>query len=308
MPRDSQRNQKQVDEKLINERLLYEIAKRPFDGSFRKGTLRGKGSRRAFLLRTMKEAGLSPTLDKYGNIWAETGTWGKTRVMSSHMDVDPRCPSSAVGIRKTTHARHGHVYQGVLDNAVGCYINILLALSNAHGQRTAHVFTASEEAPLGRTSFAMSANDVIRELKRKNLKPSVCVAIDITYPRLKVRSGRLDKIFDTHQSPQLFDHSDKVHTYIDGITGRSKTRATRLAKRFINQYTKAGSRGRVKTGSACSVRMRKLPCWDEAEAYSKIAPSFAFGPVVFGKFDQPNQMVPRKNILTALNFLRHLTV
>jgi len=284
----------------MDDKLLLEIAKRPFDGHYRKGMRRGKGERRDFIVATLRKARLEPREDRYGNVWVESGKTGRQRLLSSHMDVDPLTIKHSKGIRVRDHPRHGKVYKGILDNAVGCYLNLKLATSNKNGRKTIHIFTTTEEPAKkkGRDS-KMSADNVVKTLRMRKIKPSVCVAIDVTYPGLKVPARRLAEVWDDTEYSELFDVKDGTQTYVDGITGRSRRKATNTARQLINHYKKNGGRQ--------SVQMRELSGWDEAQSYSKIAPSFAYGPVGYGKFDEPNQTLPKKHLATALRFLRRMT-
>lgn len=283
----------------MDDKLLLEIAKRPFDGSFRQGVRRGRGSRRNFIKSVLRNAGLRPFEDKYGNVWAESGKRGPVRLLSSHMDIDPSTIRANPRIRLKTHPTHGRCYQGILDNAVGCYLNLRIAAANKKGRKTLHVFTASEELVRNRNVYAMSAKEVVRQLKSKKLRPSVCIAIDVTYPNMKVPGRNLHEVYDFCDSNQLFDARDRVQGYIDGITGRTARKAQKRASEMIRQYKQSYYWGKVK--------VRDFPCWDEAQEYSRIAPSFAFGPVGYGKFDEPDQLLPRKNLHTAYRFLKHMT-
>lgn len=283
----------------MDDKLLREIAKRPFDGNFRKGARRGKGSRRDFIVCELHKAGLEPMEDRHGNVWAESGRIGKPRLLSSHMDVDPRTIRRNSGLKSRNHPRLGKIYKGILDNAVGCYLNLKIAKTNKDGRRTIHVFTTTEEPPKRGRRPKISATDVVRALRARGIRPAVCVAIDMTYPRLKVPARVLHKLWDGSEYPALFDVCDNTQSYVDGIMGRTRRKATSTARQLISRYKKTFERG--------SVKIRDLAGWDEAQEYSRIAPSFAYGPVGYGKFDEPDQIVPRKHVETALRFLRTVT-
>jgi acetylornithine deacetylase/succinyl-diaminopimelate desuccinylase-like protein len=207
-------------------------------------------------------------------------------LFSSHLDVDPRVRRVEFSSRRDGRRT---VLSGVLDNAVGCYINLLLAQKGPKKGRAIYVFTASEE--VGRKnprSYARSAREVVRELARRKIRPDVCIAIDVTYPKLLHPQHKLDWSRDYGE---LFDVGDRTHCYLDGFSRRSVGRTAESLKRRFG--------GR-------NVGVRKFHGHDEAFVYDRISPSFAFGPVVYGHFDQANQSMPLAHLRTALKFLRNV--
>ena len=257
--------------------LLASIGKLHLDGE----TL--KGPRPSFIFRELERRGCRPKRDRCGNIWVEKGRGKPLIAFSSHMDVDPRIKK---GELKSSKIGEGSVAVGVLDNAVGCTLNLLLAEKGPKKGRAIYVFTISEEISRDNPRlFAKSAREVVREMKQRGVRPDLCVAIDVTYPKLLVPHHRMDWN-RTHE--KLFQTDDDAHCYLDGyFTQASKKIGKRLVKKF-------GSR---------KVRVRNLPGHDEAAIYRKISPSFAFGPVVFGSFDRPGQRMPLAHMKTALRFL-----
>ncbi len=256
---------------------LKGIAKRPFDGD------RRKGPRHSYILAELRRRGCSPSVDRYGNIWVEKGSGRRTVLFSSHLDVDPRIPRLEFKSDKT---RKGLVVKGILDNAVGCYINLLLAEKGPKTGRAIYVFTASEEVDgKSHTRWARSAREVLRELRRRKIRPDLCVAIDVTYPRLLRPQHRMDWKKDY---ADLFDLADRTHCYLDGF---SRSESRRIGSSFIN---------RIKDPK---VGIRRFHGHDEAFIYDRLAPSFAFGPVVFGHFDRPGQEMPLSHMRTAIRFL-----
>jgi len=256
------------------------IATRHFSSSTRKGP------RHAHLLWQLRKRGCRTTIDKHGNIWVEKGSGSGLTLFSAHMDVDPR-----IKIAKLKGFRYGknHMLHGVLDNSVGCYINLLLAQKGPKKGKAIYVFTASEEIHRNKQrKFCTSAREIVRELRKRRMKPRLCVAIDVTHPKLLKAQEKTDW---TRKHEEIFDIKDKTCCYIDGYV-RRKVRKTceRLAKGFKDTQ----------------VDIRKLVGHDEAYVYSKLCPSFAFGPVVMGRFDRPNQQMPIKNLIIALKFLRKI--
>lgn len=253
------------------------IARRPFDGDSREGP------RHAYLLRELKRRGCRPRTDRFGNIWVEKGSGSPLVLFSSHLDVDPKIRRVSFSSRRSGDRTE---LTGVLDNAVGCYINMLLAQKGPRKGRAIYVFTASEEVLRSSNRFAQSAREVVGELKRRKIRPDLCIAIDVTYPRLRRPQAKLDW---SKPYEELFDTSDETHCYVDGYSRPSARR-------------EAGAR--VRRFRSGRVRMRRFHGHDEAFVYDQLAPSFAFGPVAYGHFDQPNQRMPLSHVRTALRFLR----
>ncbi len=254
------------------------LARLPFNGDTRKGP------RHAYLLSELRRRGCHPAVDLYGNIWVEKGEGKKTILFSSHLDVDPRVRQVSI---KSGKRGNRVQLKGVLDNAVGCYINLLLAQAGPKKGRAIYVFTASEEIEKNNPRrFARSAREVVRELRRRGVKPDLCVAIDVTYPKLLHPQEKLDWSDDYDK---MFDVNDTMHCYLDGF---SKPVAQRIGRGYIKSF------GHRKVAS------RRFHGHDEAFVYSQLSTSFAFGPVVYGHFDQPCQRMPLSHLRTALSFLK----
>ncbi len=260
--------------------LLEAIECLYFDGDSRKGPRLG------FMLRELTRRGCVVHTDRHKNMWVEKGRGKPIVLYSSHMDVDPK-----VGKRNfLRHKPHGRgMTGGILDNAVGCAMNVLLAEQGPRRGTGIYVFTASEEVDRKNDRrFARSAREIVRELRRRKVKPDLCVAIDITYPGLLHHHDKMDWSLEHHE---LFHSDDGTHCYLDGYVDRkSKKIGEQLVKRFRSRL----------------VKMREFPGYDEAMVYSRIAPSFAFGPVVYGSFDKPKQTMPLAHMKTALEFLRRI--
>ena len=261
--------------------LLRQIERRHFNGDTRKG------ERQAFIFRELKRRGCTPMLDGSGNIWVEKGSGKLLALFSSHMDVDPRVKKKEL---RLSRIGKGRVVAGVLDNAVGCTLNMLLAQKGPKRGSAIYVFTSSEEIAADNPRiFARSAVDVVRNLKKRKLRPAMCVAIDVTYPKLIAPHHRTDW---SKSHDEIFHVMDTTHCYLDGYyTRASKRIGAALVKKF-------GDR---------KVQVRNLPGHDEAAIYRKLARSFAFGPVVFGSFDRPGQTMPLSHMRTALRFLRFIS-
>ncbi|MCX6769851.1 MAG: hypothetical protein NT051_04200 [Candidatus Micrarchaeota archaeon] len=261
-------------------KLLASIERRYLNGE----TLHGP--RPKFIFDELVRSGCRPVCDSSGNIWAEKGSGKPLVVFSSHMDVDPRIHRKEL---KKSRIGNRAVATGVLDNAVGCTLNLLLAQSEPKKGRRINVFTVSEEIRRDNPNlFEKSAREVVRTMKRRRIKPSLCVTIDVTYPRLLAPHHKTDWNKEHHEIVHM---EDRTHCYLDGYFTRASRRiGAQLVKRFRNK----------------KVKVRNLPGHDEAAVYRKISPSFAFGPVVFGSFDRPNQSMPISHMRTALKFLKSI--
>lgn len=263
-------------------KLLGQIERLYFDGD------RRIGPRHAFMLSELARRGCVPHVDRYQNIWVQKGSGHPVILYSSHMDIDPK-----VGRRNFRRHRpsDSSLVGGILDNAVGCALNIILAQSGPRSGTGIYVFTASEEVDRKNDRrFARSAREVARELASRRIKPDLCIAVDVTYPGLLHHHQNLDWSRKHHE---LFHVDDETHCYLDGYSdARSKRIGEGLVKRFKHPH----------------VHLRAFPGYDEAIVYSKIAPSFAFGPVVHGSFDKPKQEMPLAHAATALKFLKRIRI
>lgn len=260
--------------------LLREISTRHFDGDIRKG------ERRDFIFSLLKKNKCKPVFDQYGNIWVEKGSGNKTILFSSHIDVDPRIDDLSFKEYKVKRKKY---VSGVLDNSVGCLLNYLLAIRQASSVRKLFVFTASEEIEYENPRrFCRSAREVVRELKDKSLTPDLSIVLDVTFPALLLSQEKLNWSAKYSKS---FDINDSTHCYIDGYIHRDSAKIAKfLLERFKNN----------------KISMRKLTGQDESLVYGRISPSFAFGPVVFGGFDEPNQYMPLSHLNTSFKFLKQL--
>ena len=227
--------------------LLMKIERLYFNGD----TLRGPRS--AFLFKELQKTRLSAKEGQVRQHMGGEGQWQSHHgLLSSHMDVDPRIFKNDLN-----RGSSASVISGVLDNAVGCCINVLLAQAGPKRGRAIYIFTASEEISRGDwRTFARSAKKVVRELARRKIKPDRCVAIDVTYPELKTAHHRMDWGKQYHE---LFHVTDKTHCYFDGYcTPASRRLVTKLARKIHNPL----------------VRVRNFPGHDEASVYCRLCPSF----------------------------------
>lgn len=259
---------------------LKGIAMRRYNGDTRRGP------RYAYLLRALHALGNVPFTDRYGNIWVEKGKGKKIILVSSHFDVDPRVKNMHF---RTYNKGNKKFLHGVLDNSVGCYINLLLSSKIPKDLQTIFVFTASEEIEKNNPrKYCRSAREIIKELKRRKISPDLCVALDVTFPRLLCAPQNINWDKDYEKN---FDLSDQTHCYVDGY----KTRKTKcLAEKLIKKF------------KGDKVDIRNLTGYDEAFVYRRLAPSFAFGPVVYGHFDHHDQYMPVSHMKTAVKFLKHI--
>jgi hypothetical protein len=257
---------------------LRAIATLPFDGDIRKGP------RHNHIVSALLKSGCQPTVDRHGNVWVEKGSGKKTILASSHMDVDPRVRDLSF---KAYTEKNRRMVSGVLDNAVGCYLNLCLAASTPRNARVIHVFTASEEIEKDNPRrFCRSAREVMRELRLSGVVPDFCAVIDITFPRILDPKGRIDW---SKPYPDVFDISDRTHCYLDGYSRRKeKELALSLLKRSKDPH----------------IGLRYLHGHDEAYVYGRLCHAFAFGPVVYGDFGVPDQRMPLAHMESALRFLR----
>lgn len=237
-------------------------------------------------MQKLRGFGCRPVRDASGNIWVEKGSGHPLIVFSSHMDVDPKIKKSEIGRLKYSKK---DVARGVLDNAIGCTLNLLLAKQGPKNGRAIYIFTMSEEIRRDNPAlFAKSAREVVKMMKKRAIAPDLCVTIDVTYPMLLAPHDKTDWGCEYHE---IVDLRDKTRCYLDGyFTIASKRKGAFLVKKFADK----------------KVKMRDLPGHDEAAVYKAIAPSFAFGPVVFGSFDKPGQSVPISHLKTALAFLKSI--
>lgn len=271
---------------------LGTIAKKSFDSAKRRGP------RRDHIYSRLNEYGLHPRTDDFGNLWVQKGVEGSITLYSSHMDIDANTeaqvrtdPKSSFHIDSPYERDPSKVdFVGVLDNAVGCYMNMYLARFAATRHRTLHVFTVSEEEnPQNPDLWGIAA--FVGNLRNRSIEPGLAVSIDVTYPRLLVPSVDLENLWDTHLAEELFDETDAIRCYVNGI---SRQDAARIATDAVAGY------------ASDAVAVRHLTGFDEAYRYSEIAPAFSVGPVFFGKPDEPGQRMPKRNAETALDFLLFL--
>ncbi len=259
---------------------IKDIATLPFNGDTRKG------ARHSFIVSQLLKNGCQPVVDRQANIWVESGdaSKGKTIVLSSHIDVDPNVRDL---VFSSYRQRGRRMMKGVLDNAVGCYLNLSLAVSRPRKGRTIHVFTASEEIERNNPrSFCRSAREVVRELRSEVIMPDFIAVIDVTFPRVLDSKG---KISWSKPYPEVFDVKDRMHCYLDGYSRRKE-------KELASSLLKHSKDPRI--------GLRYLPGHDEAFVYGRLCPAFAFGPVVFGDFAASGQTMPVAHLETSLRFLR----
>lgn len=267
--------------------ILREISKRYFDGNIMVGP------RRDYIITVLRQMGAKVEVDNFGNVWVKRGSGEHPRVFSSHMDVDRTRGYNDPIADLEEHKRYGTVYKGIVDNSVGCYMNLEAVHWDDSKFTNWYVFTLSEELdPRDDSKFAKSAKYITKTLKREGVKPSMMVAVDVTYPRLLVTEDEFADNLDAEPLNTLVDFFDRKHAYIDGVT---RDDAKNIAMNYLDAFKNS------------NIEFRELSGWDEAEVYSEIAPSFAFGPIAFGDFDRPGQIMPRVNIKTAFDFLRFMT-
>jgi acetylornithine deacetylase/succinyl-diaminopimelate desuccinylase-like protein len=257
---------------------LKGIALRSYNGDKREG------SRHAYILKELRKRGCKPVVDSHKNIWVEKGKGKPVVLFSSHIDLDPKIKKP---VFKELNKKGQKSVFGVLDNCVGCYINLVLASKKPKKGTSIYLFTASEEVQWNCPRiFSRSAKEVVAELKRRNIKPDICIAIDVTYPAIV---GKHDDSDLNRHYYKTFDLSDKTHCYIDC---------------YASQASRKVGKSLVKKFNDPKVKFRNLHGHDEAFIYGRIAPAFGFGPVVYGPFDKPNQLMPLSHMKSAIRFLR----
>lgn len=269
---------------IFMEDMLIEIGYHGFNGAYADGICRGQGPRRKFIHDILRQNGMMPDIDEYGNIWVFTGTTGEYALFSSHMDTDPLAGTSDIEFREDA-------YTGNLDNSVGCYLNLVGCLRKTD-KRMIYIFTASEEE--NNDEGMNSAKDVVKTLETKGIMPRIVVAIDVTYPKLLIPADAIDKMSDDEwcnaSAESMFDMNDLTHCYIDSVSSTAKEKAASLIRSYKNR----------------DVKVRDLTGLDEAAVYGKYFPSFAFGPVCYGKFSEPGQRMPVINLKTAGDFMNFM--
>ena len=127
---------------------------------------------------------------------------------------------------------------------------------------------------------------MIRDLRKRGITPDFCVVIDVTFPKLLVEGIDWGKPYE-----EMFDMLDKTHCYIDGYSSHSEKKLVLLLMRRVK-----GKR----------IKVRYLHGHDEAFVYSRLCHSFAFGPVVFGDFAAPDQVMPLAHMQTAFGFMKRM--
>ena len=101
-----------------------------------------KGLRGTMILDELSSAGLDPNFDEKGNIFDVKNPSSKTSVLiSSHIDTVFGLNPEDYGFGETGNGK----IMGCFDNAVGCAINMELALNTSPRIKTYHVFTTGEE-------------------------------------------------------------------------------------------------------------------------------------------------------------------
>ena len=101
--------------------------------------------------------------------------------------------------------------------------------STVISSKTAYVWTASEEEnPENTDDWARSARDIVKSIRKNGPFPSLCVAVDVTYPCvLKNLETMSDKEWDSFDAKNLFDQEDRTHCYIDGVSGPDAEKAAK---------------------------------------------------------------------------------
>jgi hypothetical protein len=106
----------------------------------------------------------------------------------------------------------------------------------------------------------------------------------VTFPRIS--DGGIDW---SRPYGEVFDLKDKTHCFIDGYSRRSE-------RALVLSLTERAK-------DPC-IGVRYLHGHDEAFVYSRICHSFAIGPVVYGDFSKPGQVMPVSHMETVYHFLR----
>jgi hypothetical protein len=257
---------------------LRRIATHRFSGDTRIGP------RYEILINELRKRNCAIAIDCYGNLWVEHGSGRKTVLLSSHMDVDPRVRKMSFRSYRLGRKR---MVEGMLDNSVGCYMNLQLTSRPSEGVRVIHVFTASEEIERNNPRrFCRSAREVVKELRRRKITPDLCITMDVTFPAILHPGGKLDWRKDYYR---LFDVEDPTHCFVEGFIRR---KTAKLAEKFVRRFHDQ------------RVAVRRLSRYDEAFVYSRVSPSFSVGPVIYGHMDRPDQKMPLTHITTALRFIR----
>ena len=137
----------------------------------------------------------------------------------------------------------GKMIKGTLDNSLGCVINAELANKVEPAYETWFLFTVGEERG------GYGAGLVLELFERNNISPSLCVAIDVTFP--SKRKGE-----------------DTTLCYVEGFSNK---RMKKIVEKFVKD-----------NGLYPSVKCRDSMVFDESHVYGVLYPSFACGPVIYG--------------------------
>lgn len=257
-------------------KLLSALGKRYFDGDKRKGP------RKEYLIGVLKKYSLDPKIDKKSNIWIDSKEGEKIILISSHYDIDPAINKATIKIEKSKAI-------GIIDNVAGCWINLMLAKDRPKGIRLIQIFSASEEVSKNDPNiFARSAKEIVATLKKKKIKPDIIISLDVTYPKFKTSPNRTDW---KKEHNEIFDHENSKQCYIDGF---DDTNSKKIVRKIIRKL------------KSKKIGARKFFGHDESFEYSKFTKSFALGPVVYGKFDEPNQVMPLQNMYATLKILKKI--
>ena len=264
----------QVD---INNELLKALTLSPF--------VRRNGPRRDLIIGILNRSNITNNVDPWGNVWAWKGHGNDAVLFSSHMDTE-------YGQNKENYfiyayqTKRGMIYKGTLDNSLGCYINIILALTSNPSKKVYYVFTVDEEEkPNG--SFGDGSKEVARQLNEENIHP-LCVALDATFPQMNVSLKDFDEAKENLIRKRVYDITDDTNCYVENF---SDPKIQRYVSRIIDNK---------------SIRIRDLQGWDEATYYKSAGPSFAFGPVIYGEEHKRFARVYARSIELSIGFCRRL--
>ncbi len=223
-----------------------------------------KGPRGTMILDELSAAGLEPKFDEKGNIFVVKNPSSKTSVLiSSHMDTVFGTNPEDYGYGETGNGK----IMGCFDNAVGCAINMELALNTSPRIKTYHVFTTGEETGGEGAEYLISNLVKAKEGEEKIREDPLCITLDVTgenfgepfnieniYPLLSV--GRINELVKRH-------YGEKPTLSPNGV-------------------------------------------FDESMIYGKHARAFSVCPVVSGMMHSESCKMDRKNMPAAYFFLEDL--
>lgn len=283
------------------------------------------GYRRSIILSDLFASNSDPFLDKYGNIWVyrKGENSDNAVIISSHMDTVFGLKPDAYTI-KIHDTKDGPEIVGTIDNSVCCAVNAELAqIVKKPFYDTYFVFTCGEEH-----NHCMGARDVLNDLKSKGVKPTLAIALDVTYPgRTHSYSYTTNNVGQDQAlaadlvnvmvggdwvgvNPQASANTSKTDvnkTKVVVVTEEGDDQTSAYIENTSNVPLESMIKGWIpQTGFSDSVKFRYMSTVDEASVYGIATNAFAFGPVAYGDFHHKDCITYLENLEVCLAFLNEL--